>query len=152
MYFAAADKRAGAVTAWDISEASIDLTREALTKLGLTAMPSLELVDMFAEPRGSFGSVVFSEVLEHMENPREALEVIRSVLAPGGRLFLNMPINSPAPDHLFNAESPEALESFVVSCGYRILDRAFFPATNQSLELARKRKLTISCVFVAERS
>jgi 2-polyprenyl-3-methyl-5-hydroxy-6-metoxy-1,4-benzoquinol methylase len=151
LYFAAADDKAGSVSAWDISEASIAATREALLKLGARRMPELALVDLFKGPTGFFDSVVFSEVLEHMEKPGEALDVIRSVMAPDGRLFLNMPINSPAPDHLFNAESPEELEAFVASRGYRILDRAFFPATNQTLEAARKKKLTINCVFVAGR-
>lgn len=87
-----------------------------------------------------------------MEKPADSLAVLRSLLAPQGGLFLNMPINSPAPDHLFNCDTPETLEQFVVDAGYRIVDRAFFPATNQTLEAARKKKLTISCVFVAKRA
>jgi hypothetical protein len=63
-------------------------------------------------------------------------------------LFINMPINSPAPDHLFNAETPEKLEEFIVQSRLRVVDRAFFPATNQTLENARRKNLTISCVFV----
>lgn len=152
LYFAAADPRVGPVVSWDISEASIAMTGKALRKLGLTSLPRLELQDLFKGPVGSFDSVVFSEVLEHMERPKETLKVLRSLLAPDGRLFLNMPINSPAPDHLFNAESPETLADFVESAGFRIVDRAFFPATNQTLESARRKKLTISCVFVAKRS
>lgn len=152
LYFAAADKAAGAVHGWDISEASIAATREALARLGVSRMPTLELVDLFKGPTGAFDSIVFSEVLEHMEKPGESLEVIRSVMADDGRLFLNMPINSPAPDHLFNAETPEELEAFVVKHGFKILDRGFFPATNQTLDKARRNKLTISCAFIAGRA
>lgn len=152
LYFAAADRRSGDVRGWDISEASIASTAEALRKLGLETLPALELVDLFKGPTGSFDSLVFSEVLEHMETPGAALAVLRSLLAPRGRLFVNMPINSPAPDHLFNADTPEELEAFIAGFGLKILDRAFFPATNQTLESAIKKKLTISCVFVAERA
>lgn len=152
LYFAAADPRAGRVSAWDISEASIAMTAKALRKLGLADLPALELQDLFKGPVGSFDSLVFSEVLEHMEKPAETLAMLRSLLAPEGRMFLNMPINSPAPDHLFNADSPEELERFVIDAGFRIVDRAFFPATNQTLEAARRKKLTISCVFVAGRA
>lgn len=152
LYFAASDPRSGEVHSWDISEASVAMTRGALHKLGLRKMPNLQLTDMFKEPSGSFDSVVFSEVLEHMEHPGDALDVLRSVLSPRGRLFINMPINSPAPDHLFNAESPEALGDFIESFGLRIVDRQMFPATNQTLEAARRKKLTISCVYVAERA
>ncbi len=152
LYFAAADKRSGDVRGWDISEASIALTKDALRKLGLESLPKLELVDLFKGPTGSFDSMVFSEVLEHMEDPRGSLEVLRSLLAPQGRLFVNMPINSPAPDHLFNADTPEALEKFIVDAGFKVLDRGFFPATNQSLEAARKKKLTISCAYIVGRA
>jgi 2-polyprenyl-3-methyl-5-hydroxy-6-metoxy-1,4-benzoquinol methylase len=153
LYFAANDPRCEEARGWDISQSSIDLTRTALLRLGAGKMPTLELVDLFkGEKKEKFDSIVFSEVLEHMEHPRAALDILRNLLAPKGRLFLNMPINSPAPDHLFNAESPEDLEVFVVKSGLRIVDRAFFPASNQSIESARKKKLTISCVFVAESS
>jgi 2-polyprenyl-3-methyl-5-hydroxy-6-metoxy-1,4-benzoquinol methylase len=148
LYFTALDQRCARATGWDISEASIALTGEALLKLGLQRLPHLELVDLFKGPTGAFDSIVFSEVLEHMENPRESLDILRSLLAPGGRLFINMPINSPAPDHLFNAETPEKLEEFIVQSRLSVVDRAFFPATNQTLENARRKKLTISCVFV----
>lgn len=150
LFLAAEDARSGAIHGWDISEASIALTREALRRLGAHKTPRLELVDMFQGPKGSFDSIVFSEVLEHMEKPRAALEVLRSLLAPKGRLFVNMPINSPAPDHLFNAETPEALERFVTEAGLRVVDRDAYPATNQSLESALKKKLTISCVFTLQ--
>lgn len=152
IYFAAADPKAGQVTGWDISKASIASTREALQTLGLKNLPELRLQNMFEEPEGEFDSLVFSEVLEHMETPREALETLNGLLSPKGRLFLNMPINSPAPDHLFNMDNPEALADFVESTGFRIVDRGYFPATNQSLELARRKKLTISCAFIAERA
>ncbi len=110
------------------------------------------MVDLFKGPTGSFDSMVFSEVLEHMEDPRGSLEVLRGLLAPQGRLFVNMPINSPAPDHLFNADTPEDLEKFNVDAGFKVLDRGFFPATNQSLEAARKKKLTISCAYIVSRA
>lgn len=151
IYFAAADRNAGAVTGWDISESSIQSTKGALRTLGLSKLPALELQDLFKGPKGAFDSVVFSEVLEHMEEPRAALDVIRSILAPNGRLFLNMPINSPAPDHLFNLDTPEDLVAFVEEAGFVIEDQGLFPATNQTLEMARKKKMTISCAFIARR-
>jgi 2-polyprenyl-3-methyl-5-hydroxy-6-metoxy-1,4-benzoquinol methylase len=151
IYFAAIDPRAGSIEGWDISEASADQTRHALTLLGLTKMPVLRLQDMFDKPTGTFDSIVFSEVLEHMEKPGAALEVLRDRLSPEGRLFINMPINSPAPDHLFNTETPEELVDFVGRHGLKVVDSAFFPGTNQTLEQSRAKKLTINCAIIATR-
>lgn len=152
IYLAASDPRAGHIEGWDISEASADLTREALRTLGLKTLPTLRLQDMFDNPTGRFDSVVFSEVLEHMEKPGEALDVLRNVLTEDGRLFINMPINSPAPDHLFNTETPEQLVDFIASRGLKVVDAAFFPGTNQSLEKSRAKKLTINCAVIAQKA
>jgi 2-polyprenyl-3-methyl-5-hydroxy-6-metoxy-1,4-benzoquinol methylase len=152
LYYAAIAGRANPIVGWDISPSSIKMTTEALKKLGLRDIPSLQLQDLFNDPRGSFDSIVFSEVLEHMEHPKEALTIVRSLLSERGQLFLNMPINSPAPDHLFNVETPEALKRFVEDVGFKVIDSAFFPATNQTLDFARRKQLTISCAFIASRS
>lgn len=152
LYLAAADPRAGSVSAWDISQASLTLTAAALSKLGLERLPQLKVQDFFSNPSGQFDSIVFSEVLEHMEHPRQALETIRPLLSDHGRLFLNMPINSPAPDHLFNVETPEDLDRFVEGAGYTVIERAYFPVTNHTLDTARRKKLTISCAFILERA
>lgn len=149
LLLAAEHPRTGAAVGWDISEASIAATRAAFRNAGMTNPPTLEVRDLSAAPMGSFQSVVLSEVLEHLERPRRALESIRALMQPEARLFVNMPINSPAPDHLFNVETPEALEAFLVAAGYAVEDRRIFPATNQSLEDARRKRLTISCVFIA---
>lgn len=152
LFMALNSGRAGAVESWDISPASIDATQKALTALGIAKMPKMVLQDMFANPTGEFDSIVFSEVLEHMEKPGHAVDVLRNLLSSNGRLFINMPINSPAPDHLFNLATPEQVLEFISERGLAIEDHAFFPATNYSLEDARRKKLSINCAVIARRS
>ena len=153
LYQAASDPRAGSVSGWDLSEASIGQTRAALQHLGAPAVPlviqNLFDVDALAE---TYDGVGFSEVLEHMEEPARALRHLRTVLKPGGRLFVNVPINSPAPDHLYLLRSPEEAVAAVESAGFVVDDSGFFPATNYTLEQARKRALTISVCMVARRA
>lgn len=151
IFLAAADGRSGEVTGWDISKTSIESTAQALKTLGLETSPILILQDMFDHSGQCFDSVVFSEVLEHMENPGEAVEVLGSVLTDNGRCFVNMPINSPAPDHLFNAESPQQLRTFIENHGLKVVNEKYFPATNQTLERALKKKMSINCVFICKK-
>jgi 2-polyprenyl-3-methyl-5-hydroxy-6-metoxy-1,4-benzoquinol methylase len=152
LYFAAKDPRAGSVCGWEISEASLKMTEQALGRLGLKTMPALQISNFLENSDERFDSIVFSEVLEHMEDPAQALASLRPLLTPEGRLFINVPINSPAPDHLFNMDTPEAMEEFIAGHGFQVVDREFFPATNQALSDARKKKLTISCAFVVQRA
>jgi 2-polyprenyl-3-methyl-5-hydroxy-6-metoxy-1,4-benzoquinol methylase len=151
LYQALKDERCGSVTGWDVSAASIDQTRHALTLLGATARrPSLVLQDLYAiEDDGvKFDCVTFSEVLEHLEDPKGALLKLRSLLKPGGRLFVNVPINSPAPDHLYLLRTPEEAVAAVKDAGFAIERAEFYPMTNHSLEQARKHKLTISACII----
>ena len=42
-------------------------------------------------PSGAFSAVVLGDVIEHLTDPRTALERIRSLLAPGGVIWLALP-------------------------------------------------------------
>lgn len=150
---ALADANAHSVTGWDLSDASLAETRTALEKLGVTRPYKLEKRNLFdAGPEAAaFDAVVFSEVLEHLEEPERALAGIRAVMRPGARLYINVPINSPAPDHLFLLRSPEEAVEFTRSCGFEIERTGFYPATNYTLEAARKHALTVSVCIVATR-
>lgn len=141
--------RHGRVTGWDVSQSSIDHTRHALGSLGVTEGFTLEARNLFDSQAEDFDAVVFSEVLEHLEDPKAALAAIRSLIRPGGRLFLNVPINSPAPDHIFLLRSPEEAFDLVESQGFRILETGCFPATNYTLEQAARHKLTVSVCMIA---
>lgn len=139
----------GRVTGWDVSESSLSHTRSALSALGVDDGYKLEARNLFDSQVERFDAVVFSEVLEHLENPEGALAAIHTLIKPGGRLFLNVPINSPAPDHIFLLRSPEETFELVTGQGFRILETGCFPATNYTMEQATKHKLTVSVSLIA---
>jgi 2-polyprenyl-3-methyl-5-hydroxy-6-metoxy-1,4-benzoquinol methylase len=140
----------GCVVGWDISQASLEDTKSALDALGTTKDYSLRERNLYQSGDEKFDAVVFSEVLEHLEEPEAAMRAILQFTKPDGCVYINVPINSPAPDHLFLLRSPEEAVDFVESCGFRVIDSAFFPATNYTMEQARKHKLTVSVCLVAK--
>lgn len=141
-----------AATAWDVSQTSIEFTRQCLAAAGGARPADLVLQDLFEAPLGEtrFDSVVMAEVLEHLENPLMALKSVARHMAPSGRLWIHVPINSPAPDHLYLLRTPEEAVDLVRAAGFEPLDTAFFPMTGATLERARKRALTISAVITAQ--
>lgn len=147
------------VEALDISEASLTLTRAALLRMGVAAdtgrfaFHSGDLFDpvIMAPFANRFDGVVFSEVLEHLDHPSEAMRILFAITRPGGRVFLHVPVNSPAPDHLFLLRSPEEARSFVAGFGFEIRVVRFLPGANLTLERAIRSESTISCVFVLEK-
>lgn len=151
LYLAARRSGCRLAAGWDVSATSARHTRACLDRLGAPAAVAVECRDLLScgtRPE-SFDSIVASEVLEHLEHPAEALAALRRLLVPGGRLFVNMPVNSPAPDHIHLLRRPEEVADLVADSGYRILETAFFPATGYTEERARRQEATISCAVIA---
>lgn len=150
-YLAADSGRFSSMTGWDISETSLQETRDALTRLGTQAEVELRIRDIQkpASQTERFDSIAISEVLEHLENPLLALKTLRAALAPGGQIFINVPVNSPAPDHIYLWETPEDVIRDVESCGLEIRSASFEPMTGFDLPSARRSRTTISVVIIA---
>jgi 2-polyprenyl-3-methyl-5-hydroxy-6-metoxy-1,4-benzoquinol methylase len=156
LYFAATAPAVASATGWDVSETSIDQARRCLAAMDEQRAVELTLQDLFEAPpagdrRALFNSVVLAEVLEHLEDPVEALKAVSRHMAPEAFLWIHVPINSPAPDHLYLLRTPEEAVDLVRSAGFEPIDTAFFPMSGQTLEVARKRARTISAVITAKR-
>ena len=151
--FAAQNENIVRMEAWDVSPSSIAETTQALKRLGVTREISIIEQDVLAAParHNEFERAVISEVLEHLERPDLALQSLYAALRPGGRIFINVPINSPAPDHIYLWRSPEEFSDFVSAQGFEIEVAYAFPQTGASLERALKFDLMISCVLICRK-
>ena len=151
LHTAAMHRKCGSASGWDVSEASLALVDSTLAALRCERPVDLTLVNMFDAPATAFDSITFSEVLEHLESPKLALAAISALLAPGGRAFINAPVNSPAPDHLTLFRAPEDIVGLVEAAGLVVEDTLFAPTAGATLERARKMALAISTVVIARK-
>ncbi|HEY1930299.1 MAG TPA: class I SAM-dependent methyltransferase [Caulobacteraceae bacterium] len=145
----------GHAEAWDVSEESLRQTGEALARLGVRRSVALRRHDVLAEQpevpsEARFDAIVISEVLEHLERPKEALVALKRHLRPDGRIFINVPINSPAPDHIYLLADVAAARTLVESAGLEVASLRAAPLTGYSLAQAEREKATISCLMVAQ--
>lgn len=154
MYFASRILTAGHLTGWDVSRSAIDMARAMLEAMGVGRPYTLELGDILEPPavRRHFDAIVVSEVLEHLEQPDAALRTVHKLLNNDGLAFFNVPVNSPAPDHIHLWRSPEEVEALVRDWGFAIIDSEAVPSTGYDLERARRRKVTINSLIVARRA
>ncbi|GGK72673.1 class I SAM-dependent methyltransferase [Mangrovihabitans endophyticus] len=144
----AARRPAGRLTGWDVSDGSLRSTRRTLNLLGLTDV-TLARHDVLHAPAGrSFDLVVASELVEHVDRPADALRRLAALTGAEGWLYLNIPVNSPAPDHITLWRTPESLFSFIADQGLEIVERHVLPMTGYTESAARAAQVTMSCVAI----
>lgn len=95
--------------------------------------------------------VCLSEVLEHLEYPEIMLQKIGNVLSNNGRLYVHVPINAPAIDHINLYKSIEEVEKELTENGFMSVDRLILTANDYPLEKAIKRKMAINYVALLKK-
>ena len=151
--YAVRHPKCGSCTGWDVSASSIAATKQALDRMEIGQNVSLVLQDVLqAEAEiDRFDSAIISEVLEHLERPDSALAALRLALTPGGRIFINVPVNSPAPDHIYLWRHPDEITALVERAGFHIDVMHRIPIAGKTVEQAIKGNLDISCVVIAHK-
>ncbi|SEA64388.1 class I SAM-dependent methyltransferase [Rubrimonas cliftonensis] len=150
-YMALRDFDLARAEAWDVSSVSLDRTRAALERLGGADVAYSVRDVMTLEPQGErFDFVVLSEVLEHLEDPKAAMRRIRHVVDDArGVVFVNVPINSPSPDHLHLMREPDDARALLTECGFVIEREAFFATQATPLERALRNRVSVSACMLA---
>lgn len=140
--------------AWDISDTSLDATVSTLKQLGITKNIETKACDLVASDfsKDCFDAIVCSEVLEHTDKPDKAIQNLTEALKHDGKMFLNVPVNSPAPDHLSLWRHPDEVKEYYTSTGLLLEDFKCFPGTGLTLERALKQKADITCVGILSKS
>ncbi len=149
--FAARSPMSLTLEAWDVSEVSLRETRAALDQLGTPKPVVLTQTDILAatpSPR-RFDLIVISEVLEHLENPEQALRFLRGAMAPGGRLFVNVPLNSPSPDHIYLLSHPDEARALVEDAGFRVSGLELYATQGTAIDRAIRNKVSVSAGIIA---
>jgi 2-polyprenyl-3-methyl-5-hydroxy-6-metoxy-1,4-benzoquinol methylase len=151
--FASREADLGRMEAWDVSPSSIAEAKQALSRLGVARDIEIVEQDVLAAParHDEFDAAVISEVLEHLERPDLALQSLCAALKPGARIFINAPINSPAPDHIYLWRTPQEFSEFVRAQGFEIEEAHDLPQTGVKLERALKLNLSVSCIVIGRK-
>ncbi len=150
-YFAAGSPLARRLEAWDVSEVSLRETRAALDRLAAPKPVTFTRTDILGAEATDrrFDLIVISEVLEHLETPDRALAYLRAALAEGGRIFVNVPLNSPSPDHIYLLSDPDEARSLVEAAGFRITAMELFATQATRIERALRTKVSVSAGILA---
>ena len=102
----------------DISPSSIEIAKRFINNNNV----KYTCTDIFSfVPYQTYDFVTLGEVLEHVEKPKELLDKIYSLLSHNGSLFISVPINSPAIDHIYLFNHEDEIRQMLVESGYIIV-------------------------------
>jgi 2-polyprenyl-3-methyl-5-hydroxy-6-metoxy-1,4-benzoquinol methylase len=151
IYFAAQSSLCRSLEAWDVSAVSLRETRAALDTLGLDKPVSLIETDILQakRPGRQFDLVVISEVLEHLETPSAALQFLRDCVKNDGRIFINVPLNSPSPDHIYLFSAPQDVTALVEGAGFVVEEMSLFATQAKRIHSALANKISVSAGVLA---
>lgn len=157
LYLASRSPNVSTITGWDVSPESLKLTRASLDAMQIDRSIDLKERNIFsgeapALQESSFDAIVLSEVLEHLERPGDALKTLHGLARPNGKVWINVPANSPAPDHIYLIRHPDEAAELVADAGFEVLETGAFPTAGASLERAIKLELTVNCVVVGRKA
>jgi len=101
---------AAEITSIDISQESLEKARENVEEKGIKNVRFLQ-ADVFSLPfeENSFDHIFVCFVLEHLQNPEEALKSLKKVLRPGGKITV---IEGDHGSCYFHPEGKKALEAW----------------------------------------
>jgi hypothetical protein len=79
--------------------------------------------------------IVLGEILEHLEDPLKVLNKVSNHLSSGGLIWITIPINAPAIDHISLFRSKEEVFALVEKAGLEIIDSCDYHADNEITRL-----------------
>lgn len=139
----------------DISPTSCEMTKKIVNFNNQKAKQKCQFVCMdFLEYNFNeeFNFITIGEVLEHVENPKFFLRKARDILADNGNIFITVPINGPAIDHIYLFSHPDDVKNMIKDCELEIVKEEYFMANNYSLEKALRTKNAIIMVALLRKN
>jgi SAM-dependent methyltransferase len=134
-------------TGLDISPASLEMTGRLLGYYNLSP-ERFQLLKGDLRVRLPIGdksqdAVVCCDVIEHLDDPFNALGELRRIIKPGGTLCLSTAIRMESIDHIHLFSHPGEVQQMLRGNGFEIIVEDYFPLTTASIADPSERSLLI---------
>lgn len=134
-------------TAAEITKGFVDFAlKERPDMLGKVDVIHKDFFDFTMEEK--FDAVVISEVLEHVENPKDFLVQVRKLSKKDTFIYLSTAINSPYPDHLYLFHNKDEIYALFEETGLKVVDEVVSTIDGVTMEKAVKKKYDIMAGFI----
>ena len=130
--------------ALDISETSIEMARHFVSVANIDYIVR-NLFDH--EEEMGLDMISAGEIIEHLEEPVQFLDKVHELLLPRGLLFITVPVNAAAIDHIYLFESANHIREMLSTCGFQILQE--LEAVAEGYESLQAQKMRVPLMYAA---
>lgn len=97
-----------------------------------------------------FDAIVISQVIEHVENPKEFLEKTCKISREDSLIYVSTAINSPFPDHIYHFRDSDEVRQLIRDAGLEIVDEFQSTPDGISIDKAIQKKYDIVIGFILQ--
>ena len=139
---------------FDISAYSTNYTQQLLKLSGLLSSDlKIETANIFDLKNRQYDFIICGELIEHLENPLQALIGLNHLLHPSGLVFLTTAIYTAALDHLWLFNNVEEVRQMLAKAGFLIQSELVLPLSlDKSASLLEKEPLNYACVLMKNKN
>jgi len=91
-------------------------------------------------PDTHYDAILLCEILEHLEDPVDFLNTVKTCLKPGSFMFLTMAINIAQEDHIYLYPSIDACRKQLAECGLKPMIEKIVPMTIRPILRSENRE------------
>jgi 2-polyprenyl-3-methyl-5-hydroxy-6-metoxy-1,4-benzoquinol methylase len=122
----------------DISQSSLDIAKKFIE----SSKVNYVLQDIFSfKSEQKYDFIAMGEILEHVEQPLALLNIANSLLSNNGIIFITVPANAPAIDHIYLFKNDGEIREIINSAGFEVLREIYAFAEDIPQEKAEKFKV-----------
>jgi len=128
----------------DISETSINISKHFLRNNEVRYI----LDDIYNyNAKDKYDFLTMGEVLEHVEEPVRLLKRLHNLLNDDGTVFLTVPTNAPAIDHIYLFRNEEDIRRVIHESGFDIIES--YSVYSEDVAKEKAEKLNITMIYGA---
>jgi len=124
----------------DISPSSIELSKKFI---GSKKIHYITCDILAYDPEYRYNFITMGEVLEHVEQPELLLDKLLDLLEDEGTVYVTVPANAAAIDHIFLFRNAEEIRDMLKEAGFAIMDETSTYSENLSQEKAEAFKIPL---------